>query len=315
MANTPRTAYIQTTHHMRWGLHLFVVLLDLHLCPLGSVPPSHLSLDFLTPFADITMSSPSNVHVSTHPLIAHKLTLLRNKETKCDEFRRILREITFYLGYEATRNLTTEKKVVTTPMNVSFDGSRVSEKIAVIPILRAGIVMADGMLDLVPHAAVHHIGMFRSKISHLPVQYYNRLPHDEASDVAYVVDPCVATSNTLHAVVSILKRWGAGRIVVIAAVACRTGLNKLCADHPDVQVYVGALDDELNEAGMIVPGIGDAGDRQFGTPFEEEPEVLPPGDGSELACLPTNKRTRDDEPAAPTASPKGRRNAKSPKKA
>jgi uracil phosphoribosyltransferase len=203
-------------------------------------------------------------------------------------------------------------------MNVEFDGSRVSEKIAVIPILRAGIVMADGFLDLVPHAAVHHIGMFRSKISHLPVQYYNRLPHNEASDVAYVVDPCVATSNTLHAVVSILKRWGAGRIVVIAAVACRTGLVKLCTDHPDVQVYVGALDEELNEAGMIVPGIGDAGDRQFGTPFEEEPEVLPPGDGSELACAPaTNKRTRDDEApvAAPASSPKGRRTTKASKNA
>jgi uracil phosphoribosyltransferase len=175
--------------------------------------------------------------------------------------------------------------------------------------------MADGFLDLVPHAAVHHIGMFRSKISHLPVQYYNRLPHNEASDVAYVVDPCVATSNTLHAVVSILKRWGAGRIVVIAAVACRQGVLKLCTDHPDVEIYVGALDEELNEAGMIVPGIGDAGDRQFGTPFEDEPEVLPPGDGSELADPNHNKRVRDEEVATPASSPKGRRNAKSPKKA
>jgi uracil phosphoribosyltransferase len=175
--------------------------------------------------------------------------------------------------------------------------------------------MADGMLDLVPHAAVHHIGMFRSKISHLPVQYYNRLPHNEASDVAYVVDPCVATSNTLHAVVSILKRWGAGRIVVIAAVACRQGVLKLCTDHPDVEIYVGALDEELNEAGMIVPGIGDAGDRQFGTPFEDEPEVLPPGDGSELALDPNHKRAREEEAATPASSPKGRRNTKSPKKA
>ena len=174
--------------------------------------------------------------------------------------------------------------------------------------------MADGMLDLVPQAAVHHIGMFRSKISHLPVQYYNRLPRDEACDVAYVVDPCVATSNTLHAVVSILKRWGAGRIVVIAAVACRHGLEKLCRDHPEIQIYVGALDAELNEAGMIVPGIGDAGDRQFGTPFEDEPEVLPPGDGSELIPA-NNKRTRDESTSEPppTSSPKGRR-TKSPKK-
>lgn len=258
-------------------------------------------------------NTPNNVHVSSHPLIAHKLTLLRNQQTKCDEFRRILREITFYLGYEATRNITTEKKVVTTPLNVEYEGCRIAEKIAVIPILRAGLTMADGMLDLVPQAAVHHIGMFRSKISHLPVQYYNRLPRDEACDVAFVVDPCVATSNTLHAVVSILKSWGAGRIVVIAAVACRTGLEKLSRDHSDIEIYVGALDDGLNEAGMIVPGIGDAGDRQFHTPFEDEPEVLPPGDGSELKPD-SNKRVRDDDSSEPpNGSPKGRR-GKSPKK-
>jgi uracil phosphoribosyltransferase len=197
-------------------------------------------------------------------------------------------------------------------LNVEFEGGRIAEKVAVIPILRAGLTMADGFLDLLPHAAVHHIGMFRSKISHLPVQYYNRLPRDEASDVAYVVDPCVATSNTLHAVVSILKKWGAKKIVVIAAVACRTGVTRLSNDHPDIDIFVGALDEELNEAGMIVPGIGDAGDRQFGTPFEEEPEVLPPGDGSELAGT---KRTREEPVAAPAASPKGRRNTKSPKKA
>lgn len=257
-------------------------------------------------------TSSSNVHVSSHPLITHKLTLLRNQATKCDEFRRILREITFYLGYEATRNLTTESKVVTTPLNVEFEGGRLAEKVAVIPILRAGLTMADGMLDLLPQAAVHHIGMFRSKISHLPVQYYNRLPRDEACDVAYVVDPCVATSNTLHAVVSILKKWGAKKIVVVAAVACRSGVNRLSSDHPDIEIFVGALDDQLNDAGMIVPGIGDAGDRQFGTPFEEEPEVLPPGDGSELAGV---KRTREELVVAPAASPRGRRSTKSPKKA
>lgn len=135
--------------------------------------------------------------------------------------------------------------------------------------------MAEGMLDLIPNAAVHHIGMYRSKLSNLPVQYYNRLPRNEPCDVAFVVDPCIATSNTLHAVVSILKRWGAKRIVVISAIAARPGVTRLMNDHPDVEVYVGAVDEALNESGMIVPGIGDAGDRQFGT-HHEEPSVLAP---------------------------------------
>jgi len=151
-----------------------------------------------------------------------------------------------------------------------------AEKIAVIPILRAGLAMADGMLDLLPTAAVHHIGMYRSKLSHLPVQYYNRLPKNQPCDIAYVVDPCIATSNTIHAVVSILKRWGAKKIIVISAIGSRAGVTRLLNDHPDIEVHIGALDNELSENGMILPGLGDAGDRQFGTPLEEDPAVLEP---------------------------------------
>ena len=129
--------------------------------------------------------------------------------------------------------------------------------------------MSESMLELMPKAAVHHIGMFRSKSHNIPIQYYNRLPKDQACDVAYVVDPCIASSNTVSAVVSILKKWGAKRVVVIAAIAAQSGVDKLLQNHPDCEVFVGSVDSELSETGMILPGIGDAGDRSFGTPVED----------------------------------------------
>ena len=130
--------------------------------------------------------------------------------------------------------------------------------------------MADGMLELIPTASVHHIGMYRAKESLLPVQYYNRLPKDYACDIAYIVDPCIATSNTLNAICSIVKKWGAKRIVVIAAVASRDGVARISEKHPDVEIHVAAVDDVLSADGMIIPGIGDSGDRAFGTPVEPE---------------------------------------------
>jgi uracil phosphoribosyltransferase len=136
--------------------------------------------------------------------------------------------------------------------------------------------MCEGMLDLIPTATVHHIGMYRSKLSKLPVQYYNRLPRDQPCDIAYVVDPCIATSNTIHAVVSILKRWGAKKVIVISAIGARAGITRLLNDHPDIEIHVGAVDETLSENGIIIPGIGDAGDRQFGTPLEDSPGVLEP---------------------------------------
>ena len=125
--------------------------------------------------------------------------------------------------------------------------------------------MSDGLLDLLPRASVHHIGMYRAKDSLLPVQYYNRLPKNEICDVAYIVDPCIATSGTINAVCSIVKRWGAKKIVVIAAIGARIGVEKLLLQHPDIELYIGAIDDVLSSDGMILPGIGDAGDRQFAT--------------------------------------------------
>ena len=135
--------------------------------------------------------------------------------------------------------------------------------------------MADSMLELMPYAAVHHIGMYRSKAHNIPIEYYNRLPRDKVADVAYVVDPCIASSNTVSAVVSILKKWGAKRIVVIAAIAAQSGIDKLLEKHPDCLIYVGSVDPELSPGGMILPGIGDAGDRSFGTPVVEVNVLAP----------------------------------------
>lgn len=209
------------------------------------------------------------VRASTHPLISRKMTLLRDKNTSGVDFRRILREITFYLGYEASRTLRTSVQEVTTPNDVVHQGVSLEDSVAIIPILRAGLGMADAMVELMPKSSVHHIGMFRSKHSLLPTQYYNRLPKDAPCDVAYIVDPCIATSNTIQAVCSIVKRWGAKRIVVIAAVGARAGVDKLLEVHPDVEVYIGEIDETLSPEGMILPGIGDAGDRLFATPGDE----------------------------------------------
>jgi uracil phosphoribosyltransferase len=232
------------------------------------------------------------LHAATHPLIAHKMNVLRDAKTSTSDFRGVLREITFYLGYEASRDLKTVSETVTTPMAQPFTGSKIGESIAIIPILRAGLGMCDAMLELFPRAAVHHIGMYRTKDSLIPVQYYNRLPRGEACDVAYVVDPCIATSNTIHAVVNILKRWGARRVVVISAIGARAGVERLLEEHPDVEIHIGAVDEVLSDNGMILPGIGDAGDRQFGTHHDQEPTVLPAEPISPPASA--SKRKRHD---------------------
>lgn len=210
------------------------------------------------------------VFVASHPLIDHKMTRLRNESTNSHDFRQILKEITFYLGFEATRHVKTSESVITTPMGVEFKGSRIGENIAIIPILRAGNVMGDGMLELLPNSAVHHIGMYRQKESLLPIQYYNRLPRGSSADTAYIVDPCIASSNTIQAVVSIVKKWGAKKIVVVAAIGSRFGVEKLSAAHPDIDIHVAAIDEELSDRGYIVPGIGDAGDRMYGTPVDHD---------------------------------------------
>lgn len=226
------------------------------------------------------MPGTKNVNISQHPLIAHKMTLLRSQSTMSGEFRRLLKEITFYLGFEATTTLSTGPRPVTTPMNVEFDGKAVNQSVAIIPILRAGLGMGDALLELLPMASVHHIGMYRSKAALMPVQYYNRLPRDQPCDVAFVTDPCIASANTISAVVSIVKQWGAKKVVVIAAVGSKAGVKALTAKHPDIEVFIGDVDDKLTDTGYIVPGLGDAGDRQFSTPVDVDPDVLPGVPGS-----------------------------------
>eukprot|EP01039_Chlorochromonas_danica_P004640 gene4640-5082_t len=231
------------------------------------------------------------LHVASHPLIAHKMTHLRNITTNSYDFRRVLKELTYFLGYEATRGLNLQTEKIRTPMEVDFEGSKLADNVAIVPILRAGLCMADAMLDLMPRATVHHIGMYRAKESLLPIQYYNRLPKNEKCDVAFVVDPCIATANTIHAVVSILKKWGAKKIVVVCAVGSKVGVDRLMELHPDVDLYLGAMDPDLSPTGMILPGIGDAGDRQFRTPHEVQPDLLP---NEPLSPIVTVKRLHEE---------------------
>ncbi len=210
------------------------------------------------------------LHVADHPIIAQKMTLLRDRDTTSVDFRRLVKEITFYLGYEASRALKLKDRDVTTPLGMTYNGATVSDNVCIVPILRAGLSMAEGMMELLPRAAVHHIGMYRTAGSLLPVQYYNRLPRNHNTDVAIICDPCIATSNTLQAACSIVKRWGAKKIVIVATLASGTGLDKLREAHPDIDIYVAQIDEKLSEEGMILPGIGDAGDRLFETPLDDE---------------------------------------------
>jgi len=232
--------------------------------------PAQVEPSFVAPYGP-------NVHVSKHPVLAHKLSVLRSSSTSPSSFRSVLRQITFHLGYEATSSLLTRDVPITVPAkddaHVDATGQKLSQKVALIPILRSGLGMVDGMLELVESATVHHIGMYRTKTL-MPVQYYNRLPKKCDVSVAYVLDPLIATSNTVVSVCGILKKWGVSEIHVIAVIASKKGLSELLNYHPDVQITVGHIDEKLNAEGDIVPGLGDAGDRLFGTPLINDEEEL-----------------------------------------
>jgi len=221
----------------------------------------------------LTLHAPRNVFVTNHPVLLHKLSLLRDKNTSSRDFRSLLRETTFYLGYEATADLPLTPTSKSTSTN-DFVGAKLAAKVALIPIMRGGLGMVEPMLELLPMAAVHHMGMYRSRPSPVPVQYYNRLPRHRAADIAVVLDPCLDTAVTITAVCSILKNWGAKCIKVVTCVGSRPGLKKLLDRHPNVEVYVGAIDENLSECGQwTVPGIGDAGNRLYSTGEELEGEV------------------------------------------
>ncbi len=205
-----------------------------------------------------------DVHVSNHPLIRHKLTLLRDQRTEPKKFRELVREIAILLAYEATQDLSVEAVEVQTPL-ASAQGYDLKDPIGLVPILRAGLGMVEGIWEMMPSAEVWHIGLYRDERTLRPVEYYNKLPVAPTVHVCLILDPMLATGGSAVATVDILKRWGARRIKFVGLIAAPEGIQRLSSAHPDVPIHVAAVDDHLNDIGYIVPGLGDAGDRQFGT--------------------------------------------------
>lgn len=204
------------------------------------------------------------VYESQHPLVKHKLTLLRNSATKPKKFRELIREVAILMAYQATADLELANRVVETPMGKA-SGYELKEKIGLIPILRAGLGMVDGIWEMMPGAEVWHIGLYRDEETLRPVFYYNKLPTSPTVQLCLVLDPMLATGGSAVAAVDMLKKWGAERIKFVGILAAPEGIERLQNAHPDVDIYVAAVDERLNEVGYIVPGLGDAGDRQFGT--------------------------------------------------
>jgi len=206
----------------------------------------------------------SQVHISTHPLVRHKMTLLRDQRTDPKKFRELLREIAVLIVYEATTDLVMEEVAVMTPLGQA-SGCRLRERVGLVPILRAGLGMVEGIWNMMPNAEVWHIGLLRDERTLEPVEYYSRLPVSPTVDVCLVLDPMLATGGSAVAAVDILKRWGARRIKFVGVIAAPEGVRRLTTAHPDVPLYLAIVDERLNETGLIVPGLGDAGDRLFGT--------------------------------------------------
>jgi len=204
------------------------------------------------------------VHISTHPLVQHKMTLLRDQRTDPKKFRELLREIAVLIAYEATADLAVEEMTVMTPLGQAA-GRRLQERVGLVPILRAGLGMVEGIWNMMPNAEVWHIGILRDERTLEPVEYYSRLPVSPTVDVCLMLDPMLATGGSAVAAVDTLKRWGAGRIKFVGVIAATEGVQRLTRAHPDVPLYLAAVDRRLNETGLIVPGLGDAGDRLFGT--------------------------------------------------
>ena len=204
------------------------------------------------------------VFESQHPLVKHKLTLLRDQETKPKKFRELVREITLLLTYEATADLGVSEVNVETPMGTAV-GYELADKIGLVPVLRAGLGMVNGIWEMMPGAEVWHIGLYRDEQTLKPVSYYNKLPTAPTVQVCLVLDPMLATGGSAVATVDILKRWGATRIKFVGLLAAPEGIAALQKSHPDVPIHIAKIDERLNDIGFIVPGLGDAGDRQFGT--------------------------------------------------
>ena len=207
----------------------------------------------------------ANVHIMDHPLIHHKLAVLRNKETPVKEFRELVNEISGLMCYEATRNLPTVEVEVETPVAVAKCKMLAGKKLAIVPILRAGMGMVDALVDLIPSAKIGHIGLYRDPETHEPVEYYCKLPEDIGNRVVFVVDPMLATGGSAVAAIDFLKKHGCKNIIMMNVIGCPEGIKRVQDAHPDVEMYLAACDEKLNDHAYIVPGLGDAGDRIFGT--------------------------------------------------
>jgi uracil phosphoribosyltransferase len=205
-----------------------------------------------------------HVHVSSHPLVLHKLALLRSQMTEPKKFRELVREIAQLLFYEATQDLALAPMTVQTPL-APAEGHEVAERVGIMPILRAGLGMSEAVVEILPTVHVWHLGLYRDHETLQPVTYYNKLPAQPNIDLSIIVDPMLATGGSAVAAVDILKNWGAKRIKFLGLIAAPEGVRTLSEAHPDVDIYLAAIDSHLDGRGYIVPGLGDAGDRQFGT--------------------------------------------------
>lgn len=205
------------------------------------------------------------VHIMDHPLVAHKLTIMRDKNTSTKDFRDLVSEIGMLITYEATRDLPLTTKEIETPICKTVQPTLAGKKIAVVPILRAGLGLVDGVLRMVPSARVGHIGMYRDEETLIPHVYFCKMPKDIAERDVMIVDPMLATGGSANAAIDMVKRQGAKNIKLVCLVGAPEGVKAVEREHPDVDIYLAALDEKLNENGYIVPGLGDAGDRIFGT--------------------------------------------------
>jgi uracil phosphoribosyltransferase len=206
----------------------------------------------------------SHLHISSHPLIAHKLTHLRQKDTPPKRFRELVREISMLLAYEATLDLNLRPRDIETTL-ATARGYELTDRVGLVPILRAGLGMVDGILQLLPEAEVWHIGLYRDEETLKPVEYYNRLSPPPRVSVCLILDPMLATGGSAVVTAEMLKRWGVARIKFVGLIGAPEGIQLMQSQHPDVPIYLAAVDDHLDARGYIVPGLGDAGDRQFGT--------------------------------------------------
>ncbi len=206
----------------------------------------------------------SNVFESQHPLVKHKLSRLRDIKTEPKKFRELVREIAALLAYEATADLATMPRELETPL-AKMTGQELQEKIGLVPILRAGLGLVEGFWELMPSAEVWHIGLYRDEHTLRPVEYYNKLPLEPRVSVCLILDPMLATGGSATATADVLKKWGVKKIKFVGLIAAPEGIKAMQDQHPDIPIYIAAIDDHLNDKAYIVPGLGDAGDRQFGT--------------------------------------------------